>query len=520
MPKLVLAPHSGLMKRLPEHKVAGDKKQYLLEAINYIDLDGRIKTMAGNERYDSTAKAGSCQWAKRIYYQIGADSYRHMFSVIGGKMYKGNDNGQTLNQVPINSDMLLQTELDIFLSDATIEVSGNVINFLVDGKYFYKFIPNIAGEWDRLDVKLDIDGNTIEPIDIIVYQDRLWCLVKNKNVVLFSKNLNPENFSDSTDAGLIQLPAGNNGYPQKMIVHNGFIFVVHEDYICPISGSSAATYGVKPGDIIYGYGTRAPRSVVTLKQYFGFLNSEDNEYYLTAGTLGSTSEVPLSYDIQLGTLVNPNKTSLVSAVHDPNLDCLRISYVGTGEIDPNREALYSLNEKKWAGETKGKNIAGYCLWNGRGDDSELITMRGDTGLLMFEGRGTNIDGAGQYYSLVTGDYADNYYNDCQFLEFFMDAKPFGTNRQFPLSYYLDARISTYAQADVTLQGEVISLGLIQISEQNVMMERILPLIDRSKGRMIRFVSRATLTDTSWEIYSFMINYNKQTTRVSKYTVGM
>jgi len=332
-------------------------------------------------------------------------------------------------------------------------------------------------------------------------------------------NSNPENFSDSTDAGLIQLPAGNGGFPQKLIVHNGFLFVMHEDYFTPVSGSSTATYGVRPGDVIYGYGTRAPRSVVTLKQYFGFLNSEDNEYYLTAGTLGSTSEVPLSYDVQIGTLINPVKANLTCAVHDPNLDCLRISYVGTGEVNLNREIMYSLNEKKWAGETFGKNISGYCKWDGRGDNNQLITMRGDTGLLMFEGQTQNIDGAAQYYSFVTGDYADNYYNDCQFLEFFIDAKTYGTINQFPLAYYLDARLTTYGQNNIVLQGEIINLGLIEISDQNIMLDRTLPLIDRSKGRMIRFVSRATLTNVNWEFYSFMINYNKQNTRVSKYTVG-
>jgi len=519
MPKLVLAPYAGIMKRLPANKVVGDKKQYLLEAINYITTNGRIKTMLGNERYDSTPKGGTCQWSKRIYFQVGSDAYRRQFAVIGGAMYMGNDNGQTLNQVNINGSMDLRTEQNVFLSDATIEVSGNVLTFVVDGKYFYKFVPNTNGYWEQLPIKLDIDGGTIEPIDICVYQDRLWVLVKNRNVILFSKNLNPENFDDSTDAGLIQLPAGNGGFPQKMIVHNGFLNIIHEDYFTPVSGSSAATYGVKPGDIVYGYGTRAPRSVVTLKQYFGFLNSEDNEYYLTAGTLGSTSETPLSYDIQLGSLINPNKIGLVSAVHDPNIDCLRISYVRTGEYLPNAEVLYSLNEQKWAGETQGKNISGYCLWNGSGDDNELLTMRGDIGCLMFEGRTNNIDGAGQYYSLVTGDYADNYWNDCQFLEFFVDAKPFGTNSLFPLAYYLDGRNTTYGQDNVQLQGEVINLGLIEISAQDIMLQRVLPLIDRSKGRMIQFISRTTLTNTSWEIYSFMVNYNKQNTRTSKYTVG-
>jgi hypothetical protein len=514
MPKLVIAPHAGIIKRLPEHKIVSEKKQYLFEAINYISLDGKIKTMPGNEKYDPVAKTGSCQWAKRIYYRVGNDKYRSMFAVIGGKMYKGNDSTPSLDQVKINNSLEIETEKDIYLSDATIEVSGNVQTYLVDGRFFYKFIPNQAGQWDRLPVLTDVDGNDIEPIDIIVYQDRLWSLVKNRNVLLFSKNLEPENLT-----GLIQLPAGNGGFPQKMIVHNGFLFIVHEDYFTPVTGSSAATYGVRPGDIVYGYGTRAPRSICTIKQNFGFLNSSDNEYYLTAGTIGSMTNTPVSYQIQLGKLINPVKASETAVVLDPNIDCLRISYVPTGEAVLNKEAIYSINEEKWAGETYGKNIAGYCVWDGNGDYSEVYTLRSDSGLIMREGVGKNIDGAGQYYSLVTGDYADDYYTDCQFKEFFVDAKPYGTVRKFPLAYYLDARLTTYGQEDVTLQGEIISLGLIEIGDQNVMLERIIPKIDRTKGRMIRFVSRGTVTDCEWEIYAFMVIYSKQNTRVSKYTVG-
>lgn len=519
MPKLVIAPHAGLMKRLPEHRIVGEKKQYLYEAINYIDLDGRLRTMNGNTRYNSTAVPGLPQWGKRFYYLIGTDLFRSTFAVIGGIMYKGDDGSGTFNRVPINNAFDIQLDSSSVPMDAAIEVSGNVVRYLVDGTYFYKFVPNLAGEWERLMPSVDVDGVTIEPVDVVAYQDRLFILVKNRNVILFSKNLDPENFSDSTDAGLIQLPAGNGGYPQKLIVFNGFLNVMHEDYFAPITGSSAATYAVRPGDIVYGYGTRAPLSVTQVQDFWVFQNSSDNEIYQTSGTLGSTKSVPLSYQVQLGSLINPVKANLTACILDPSLDCIRVSYVKTADSVPNAELLYSINEEKWAGETYGKNIKRYFVWDGRGDSNELMTLRSDTGLFMFEGIGNNIDSGAQQYRFVTGDYADNYINDCQFTEFFVDALPTGSDNNMPLSYLLDARLTNGATEQVTLQGEVVTLGAISLGEQNVMFERIIPLIDKSKGRMIRFLSDETVRDTYREIYSFTATYNKQNTRVSKWTVG-
>jgi hypothetical protein len=217
--------------------------------------------------------------------------------------------------------------------------------------------------------------------------------------------------------------------------------------------------------------------------------------------------------------MNIGKENLTSCVLDPNLDCLRVSYVPNGEVVPNAELIYSTNEEKWAGETYGKKIARYCVWDGKGDQGELMTLRSDVGAVMFEGRTLNIDGQPQRYWFITGDYSDNYYNDCQFTEFFVDAKTFGTLTQMPLSYYLDARITTRGIEPITLQGEVFSLGLITISDQNIMLERVVPFIDKSKGRMIRFAADETVSNTTREIYSFMAKYNKQSTRVSKWTVG-
>lgn len=508
MPQFTIQPHAGINKRFPEHKLAGKKSQFVIQLKNLLSLDGRIYKIPGGEKYDSTAKQGTATWGKRIYYTEGqTDKRRHQFTVIGGKMYRGTDATRTLNQVPVieNGQETYDARInDGQPMDATLKVAGTVTTFLVDGEDFYKFDGNMAGSWERIPAKLDVDGNTIEPIDIVSYLDRAFILVKNRNVILFSKLRDPENYSDSTDAGLIQVPPGNGGFPVKLIVHRGFLFLVHEDYITPVSGSSPATFGVKPGDIMYGFGSRAPRSVITVKERFGFLNSEDNEFYTTNGTIDSTDKVPISYPIKLSSLINPGKAYLTQAIHDPNTDGIRIAYWESGGVlAGSAEAVYSTIEEKWCGETSGRNISFYCLWNGDGDNGELITGRSDVGAIMLNNVGLNWDGSAINYKLVTGSYLMSEDRDIQIRSFYLDAKPTG-NHVIAVSYYIDSRITTYGEETPNMQGEILTLGYIEIADQTVFLQRCLPKIDRSKGRMIRFQVEGNTLNSLFELYGIIV----------------
>lgn len=738
MPILEILPHGGIDKRFPEHKISGKKLQKVRDLINLTSLDGEISLFKGSSRYDSTPKSGTCLWAKRIYYQDGGDNKKFQFTILGNKMYRGDDSTSTLTQVLVSESFDTQFETDIYQIDATLKISGTVTTFLVDGKYFYKFTGNAAGSWDRLPIKTDLDGNTVEPVFIAEYLDRLWVLSKNRNVLIGSKNLDPENLNDATDSILIELPPGNGGFPQALAVHpNGYLYIIHEDYFAPLSGSSPSTFGVKPGDITKGYGTRAPRSALVLDDTIGFLDSKTNEYYLM-----NDLKTPLSYDIRLSRLVNPVKIDSVVATLDTNLNCIRIAYWPTGGVRIGDEEIYSLTEEKWCGETRDRNISCYSQWNGKGDDGRMITGRSDTGLLMVEDESLNtgaviakngsqlffdsgvnkhtitangnvqlsntqkrfgvfsglFDGTGDYltipdssdfdlsggiwtvdcwiypsvlaagaymifgqrtdannymlfavqstgqlqfqvvsaaspivavttavgavatgnwyhvaiqengdtykifvngvdvtnaggtdaqrpanytdvfyvgneinnntpfngyidefrlskgvarygasYSNPSGQYAADEYTkllihfegyegdpihykfttasylveevgEAQFEEFFIDARPLATF-QIPFYYYVDSRITTVGSENVSMQGEFIGLGLIEIADQNVFLNRILPLIDRSKGRMIRFQIEEYAVTKRIGFFGIYAKYNVQETRFSKFIPG-
>lgn len=748
MDLLEISPFSGLNTRFPEHKIASSKKdgkQYLSQLNNMFSLDGKFTLAPGASRYNATPVTGTCRWLKRIYYQDSGNDYRYSFAIMGNKMYKGDDSLGVLNQVSISSSLDISLEPNFFPIESTLKVGGQVCTFFVDGKYFYKFIPNAAGNWERLPILQDIDGNDIEPIFTEEWLDRQCVLVKGRNVILLSANLNPESFDNATDSVLIEVPPGNGGYPRALIKYRGILYIFHDDYFAPVSGSSPTTFGIKPGDIVESYGCSAPRSVILVNNKIGFLNSKNNEYYLTGGTFDSTDEVPLSYPIQLGELMHPTNSVDTVCIRDSELNALRIAYYPSGGAALGNEEIYSFAEKKWCGQTRDRFISCYSQWNGIGDDGRLTTGRSDIGVIEVNDQSENFDtyqstisgyldssdsphtmtpvasafidtsqyrlgysslrlasassdrvttpnsadfqlGAGDFtiemfvrfstltagrypifmalwtdsgsqrgweffhdvtgqklsfeystdgstvannfgkswnpsvsvwyhvavvrsgttlyffvdrqligtstigtdtifasnalvrigtdtnldnfdgwidelrvsngiaryttsgsvqtdpytpdsytkllmhfettlqnataihYKWVSGSYMPANPLDVQFEDFYIDARPQG-NSTVNIAYYIDSRSGNYANENVNQQGEVINLGLIEIADQSVFLNRFVPFVDRSKGRMIRFQIEGNSLNQLLEFYAIYAAYTVDTKKFSKYISG-
>lgn len=521
MDVLEISPFAGINRRFPEHRIASQKKdgkQYLLQLENMFSLDGRFTLAPGATKYNSAVKDGTVTWLKRIYYQDSGDDYRYSFAVIGGRMYKGDDATGTLTQVPISSSLDTTIESSFYPIDSTLKVGEQVCTFLVDGQYFYKFVPNATGSWERLSTPNDIDGNPIYPTFTCEWLDRQWVLVKGKNVLLGSANLNPESFNNATDSILLELPPGNGGYPRALIKYRGTLFVFHDDYFVPVTGSSPSTFGVRPGDIVEGIGTSAPRSVIILGNKIGFLNSRDNEYYLTSGTFDSTDDTPLSYPIKLGELMHSVNCVDTVCVHDSDINCLRIAYYRSGGTTLGDEEIYSLDEKKWCGQTRDRKISCYSQWDGLNDDGRMTTGRSDTGCFMVNDESINFDGSAIHYKWVSGSYPFKDPLEAQMEAIYIDAKPQG-NTTVNMAYYLDGRITTYANENVNQQGEVFNLGLIDIADQNVFLNRFTPFIDKSKGRMVRFQIEGQQLNTVLEFYGIFVFFTVQDSKFSKWISG-
>ena len=521
MPTLEVVPVDGINRRYPQHKLTGKSgktpKQYCQQLWNLINLAGKFTKVPGASRYDATAKSGTTSWAKRIYYEDSGNRKHFLFTVIGTSIYKGDDSTGTLNRMTISNNYNFALEPNFYPISAAFKTAGTVATYMVDGKYFYKFNGNAAGDWERLPIKTDIDGNTIEPIYVCEYLDRLWVLCKNRNVLIGSANLNPELLNDATDSILIELPPGTGGFPSGLAVHpNGYLYVIHEDYFVPLSGSSASTFGIRPGDIVKGYGTNAPRSIVVFNDSIGFLNARNLEYYKM-----NDLQTPLSYEINLATLINPVKSNITVCHLDTTLNCLRIAYYPTGGTTLGDEEIYSLDEQKWCGQTRGRNISCYAQWNGDGDDGRLTTGRSDTGLIMVNDATFNFDSQPIRIWFISASYvAKDEITEVQFNEFYIDARPDG-NYVLPVRYYLDARLTYRGEANPSMQGELYNDGVfqIQIAEQTIFVNRELFYIDYSKGRMIRFEIDWADPDRSLEFYGLYCTYETQEHKLNKFIGG-
>jgi hypothetical protein len=521
MPLIEIAPHAGINKRFPVHKIAKGKTQKVRELLNILSLDGKFKIIGGTERYNtsSVGESGSfARWAKRIYTIRNDERFRNQFAIIGNKFYKGHDTDKTLNHVPINSSFDEEIESTGFPRSTTMKVSSVVNTYVVDGKRFYYYDGNELGNWQVANTSPDIDGNTIEPVDCMEYLDRLFVITKNRNHILVSANLAPDSFNDGVDSALLEVPPGNGGFPTGFVKIRGFLYLVHEDYFAPITGFTASTFAIQPGDIIWGFGSKARRSIINFgPNAFAFVNTSDNEIYVSGGTADSTQL--LSYEIEFSKLINPNKVQDTTAVYHKNL--LRFSYVKNGEVDLGKEIIYSENEKKWCGETEGINISCYTPWDGEGDKAELVTGRSDTGALVYHDRTLNFDGTAIHYKFDAGYHRINPkdpVSDNRIEYFYLEGVP-GGDYTVPLTYYIDGRITTYGQEAINMQGEGIHLGLIRIADQDVFLNKVYPKYDRSRGRLIRFLIEETELNRTFEFYSIFAKYNTSNRIYDKNLVG-
>ena len=135
MPILNIFPHGGINTRFPEHRITSEKKtgvQKVRALNNLISLDGSIKIVPGATPFDSTAKAGTVSWAKRIYHQDLGDPQKNLFVDIGGKIYRGIEATQTLEQVTINNSLDISLEANFYPISTTALSAGTPCTYKVD----------------------------------------------------------------------------------------------------------------------------------------------------------------------------------------------------------------------------------------------------------------------------------------------------------------------------------------------------------------------------------------------------
>ena len=151
-----------------------------------------VKKLPGTDRLTATGlSSGSFTWAYRYY----SGNVAKTFAFSNGVLYHVAPNGALTSKVSVLSTTA-------YPSAEIMKVSGNNVMYFVDGA---------NGMWSH-------DGNsghdfvkensvTLNFVQIISHLDRMWGFEENSDTLNFSVNLNPVNYTDSTDAGSVSVGA-------------------------------------------------------------------------------------------------------------------------------------------------------------------------------------------------------------------------------------------------------------------------------------------------------------------------
>ncbi len=487
-------PINGLNLIAPPHEL---REGQVIKSQNMIPSFGKIEKVKGTTKYNGTTLGTKpVTWEYR-YYGRRADNteIKKIFCYYDGAIYVGDDVTGAMTSVASGF-----TKGTYPLSEV-MQVSGNaVLYFFNDGEDVpYTYNGNDGNVWEK-------SSTTLKPVMGVSWLDRLWVFEKNSSILLYSKTLYPEDFTDSTDAGEIQVGISKKEIITGLVRYQDTLFIFTDRRIYNIEGRTPSTFQLR--EVHASLGCSSKLSIVNLEDSFVFLGS-DHELYKSSGYESNT--VNITQEIMFSNLINPNKANLVVCGYHKHF--LRVSYepfsqevtntynsweIVANMLDPNERGL-----PKW-GQTNGANISCYSVWDRFGDRNYLVTGRSDTGLLMYHERTNNWDGRAIEVILRTRDIVFSLAENARIKDIYIHGKTNGVNT-FELRTYLDGRTGTNSSNDFTQEGEVYHFGAINIPNQVRFGERIIPGIDYSKGQSISFEIYNNSVDKVMELYSFTFN---------------
>ena len=502
------APVNGLNRVLPSHELPPGQLQ---KSMNMYPTHGVLKKVEGTERYNLDSLGNHpITWVHR-YYGRKADGQKvkKVFCFYDDAIYVGNDQARTLSAVESGFNK------GGYPSSEIIQVGGNArMYFFNEGKdvpYYYE------GGTGNTFYQSAI---TLQPIMGVAWLDRLWVFEENSNVLYYSKNLDPENFTDSTDAGEIQIGISKREIIMGIIRYNDTLYIFSDRKIYYISGRTPSTFSVR--EIHANLGLGATHALCAVEASIVFMGS-DFELYSFDGSLASIRCISL--ELNFRDMINPLKAErVVCGYHN---DLLRVSFepfsqesttvFNSDELITNVKDFGQNGQPKW-GHARGTNVSCYSVWNRFGDRNELVTGRSDnTGCLMFHGRTNNFDGQAIEIQARTRDIVASLDTNVRIPTIYVNGKTNGENTIVVRSY-LDTRNSEYSTNDISQEGEVYTLGFIRIAQQAAFNERMQLDIDKSKGQMISIEIWNNTLDRDIQIYSFSVGIRKSAKKL-KATIG-
>lgn len=495
----IVVPIDGLNRVDPSHRIL-DGQCSVLE--NVIPDTAKLYSFGGTNRYNLTALSEKIMWAERYYGKRADETFiKKTFCYSGGGIYVGDD---------VTGVLTLKHsgfEKDVFPESCMMQVSGNSIMFLFNGKdYPYYYDGNDSGQWYKSAITYKFQQG-------INWLDRLWAFESNKSTLYYSKTLFPENFTDTTDAGSFIVGNDKDSFIRRIVLLGDTLFIFKNNSIYYIEGRTPSTFAVRL--VSDKYGLAAQRGLCKVLSGINFVNEMDKEIYSFGGTETSIKEI--SSEIEFSTLVDQTKVENICCVEHGGL--FRLSYqpseAASDSLYNSDEVCYKTNVinkyrlPRWC-ISHGANINCYSVWNRQSDRNELVTSRSDVGLLMYHYRGHNWDDVPMVYKIRTKDKV--YYEgfNTRFNYFIIDGLP-QQDKSVTLRWYINSRntgVTKVHSKTLALDGEEQVLAGMNFTTQARFNKRIVPRIDYAKGNSLSLEIEGNTSNLNFELYSIIVDLEK------------
>ena len=196
----------------------------------------------------------------------------------------------------------------------------------------------------------------------------------------------------------------------------------------------------------------------------------------------------LSYELQLKDFVNRNKEMVAKATAIYHNNYYKMSFVENGQVEPNVEVWWDAFENK-IDIIRGRHVACYMKTDPTVEDEYIQMGLSSANTIVQDDRGSDFNGSAISTRLRTRDLVVKKGFNVRFLAFYPQFQPTG-DRNITIRYLLDGRLSNpdgaYANWDENLQGEVHTLGTINITNQAQFTGRVRPKINYARGESIAF----------------------------------
>ena len=447
------------------------------------------------------------------YYTKG--NIRKTFSHNGGKLYHIDDNGN-------ESEVLGVFEPTAVPCFEVMRISDVDVLYVSEGisTGMYSHDGNLSNIFNKeTAVSLNFIG-------MVSHLDRMFGFTEDSEDLYFSKNLEPTNYTDSTDAGIITIGPKRGSKIMFIALLYGTLYIFKQDSIWRLTGRTPSEFEVTE---VHPYlGVSGRYSVQNTNNGIIFCGS-DYEFYFFGGTIEST--IMLSYNVAFGGDLTKNLIPLVNRSKPENMRSIfhnniyRCAYTVNGGVTNTMEYCFdTINEVDFL--TKGFNISSYLKWDRHPDNNELFTGRTDLGRLMKMNIGLNVDNnatsPSMEYELQTKFVGSKDPKNIRFRRAFFNVGVLGA-ASIRCFYYLDCRSArSDAGSDnwVTI-GETKALSpSVSITSQSAISSPVNLHYGKSKGQNISFSLEDDIKDVDIEIASISVEaIVKPTNKLSEKVVA-